>query len=422
MLYEDEDGIVYFKNDNKFFNDGSYLNIRDHLKSKVWEIDSVTNLPRIKQEFINNNTVTAYEVMPVDVYYEVDRVTNTVINTHVINSLDKLQKVSDAIANGGLFVRALDLPRNLRSKRVFIDTNLGRVGLYHLNSFKELAEISKQLNDLSEIRITDTMSDEEIAIATENNDRYNSLLAAKKEKQSYIENVLLKGLAARNLNVLVNELPFAEPISDFEYVVYDDERITTNNYSNAFGIKDMNHSEIQQKGAKYFRDKLSSSKFADCTAVDYDYLLYSSDGRPTAVVLTDEFDGKELCEQVSPIVDDDGYRIDANNNKLYQWPSNSKLYRYKYGNIYLEVVVTDQVGLNELADSGNFVFYRSYDTIQKKNLYNINLQEAEVNEIFDRVAQKQYEAWLRSNDGIVARIPSQSLSFAMSMKTVGYLP
>jgi hypothetical protein len=41
---------------------------------------------------------------------------------------------------------------------------------------------------------------------------------------------------------------------------------------------------------------------------------------------------------------------------------------------------------------------------------------------FKRLAKKQYESWVKSNDAIMARIPSQSLSFAMAIRTVGYLP
>lgn len=42
----------------------------------------------------------------------------------------------------------------------------------------------------------------------------------------------------------------------FEYVIKEEERLTTNNYRNAFGIDGMNVSEILQKKETYFKEKL----------------------------------------------------------------------------------------------------------------------------------------------------------------------
>src|SRR5699024_7091806 len=51
---------------------------------------------------------------------------------------------------------------------------------------------------------------------------------------------------------------------------------------------------------------------------------------------------------------------------------------------------------------------------------NLNLDN--VDRIFDRVARKQYDSWLKSNDAVMSRIPAQALAFAMVIKTAGYLP
>ena len=42
--------------------------------------------------------------------------------------------------------------------------------------------------------------------------------------------------------------------------------------------------------------------------------------------------------------------------------------------------------------------------------------------IFSRIAQKQYDSWVKTNKSIISRIPAQSQSFAMVVDTVGYLP
>jgi hypothetical protein len=70
-------------------------------------------------------------------------------------------------------------------------------------------------------------------------------------------------------------------------------------------------------------------------------------------------------------------------------------------------------------DTGNFIFYKG-NPINGKNLYDLN--SSNIDDIFMRIARKQYKSWLKSNESIIARIPSQSLTFAMSIKTVGYLP
>jgi hypothetical protein len=80
--------------------------------------------------------ITGSEIMPEDVLYRVDpdtdEVTIEVVNYHSntsyfidpegkskIEGFSKMMKISEEIDDGIIYVRAIDLPQNLRSKRVF---------------------------------------------------------------------------------------------------------------------------------------------------------------------------------------------------------------------------------------------------------------------------------------------------------------
>ena len=93
-----------------------FLNVKDYLRSLVWEDESKSS---IREDYIEAQKVSPYEVMPVDVYYLVNPVTRSG-QPIVIDTWDKLNAVRDNILKGFTYVRALDLPRNLRSKQAFI--------------------------------------------------------------------------------------------------------------------------------------------------------------------------------------------------------------------------------------------------------------------------------------------------------------
>ena len=148
--------------------------------------------------------------------------------------------------------------------------------------------------------------------------------------------------------------------------------------------------------------------------------MYSANGKPTAIITNPELIDTSKYKPSIPTVDEDVYRLDADGNKLYIWPDNDKLYKYNYGNIVIEMIYTDNNGLDKLLDDGPFVFYRSNNILRKPNLYNLN--SANIDTVLDRVARKQYLSWQKSNEAVMSRIPAQSLSFAMVINTVGYLP
>lgn len=404
MLYEDDDNTKYLFNDLKYNDDGSTINAVEYLHNKVWGVDS-NGIEFIKPEYVQTHLISPYEVMPVDVYYRIDPIIN-IPSVVVIDTWDKLNNTTNEILSGITYIKAIDLPRNLRSKRAFIDINGNRVGLYHFKTLQEIANIGDALSG-------DLVYQGELW-------NKQKLIDKKSELQSYWEDVVLKGIFDKNIDVIISELPENVNIgdnqnADISYIVFNEERATTNNYSNKFGIRNMNFSEIQQRKEAYFREKLIN-KFTD-VGVNYDYLLYSSDGSQT-LVYTDKnnLDLKNYIKS-SPILDEDSYRVDNHNNQMYKWPDDGELFIYKYGNKSIEVIVTKDLSF---IDSGNFSLYRSKHNIDRKGLYNIDIDDNNI--LFDALAKVQYESWKKTNTAVMARIPSQSLAFAMNIDTVAYLP
>lgn len=425
MIYEDEEGNTYMANDKKYLPDGETISIGQYLSNLVWVEDGVMD-----QAYYEANVIDAYEVMPTDVYYHyIPNIDPTIRGTWeaiTIEGWNQLNAVRDDILNGGIYVKAIDRPRNLRSKQVYIDIttsngNSRRIGMYHFATMQKISNLGIALDGK-------TLTKEQKDI----------ILKEKKELQHYFENIVLPAIAENNINVLqeelVNILDYSIPESpelliSFEYVVREEERLTTNNYSRVFGIKNMNFSEISQKKEMYFYEHLKK-RYSELDVKDLDLtkastILFSSDGTPTIITDIETIKNSQYYVEAYPIIDEDGYRVDNHGEQMYKWPENVRLYKYKFGSLEVEAIVLPELtnGVNplleEILDTGNFIFYKG-NPINGKNLYDLN--SSNIDDIFMRIARKQYKSWLKSNESIIARIPSQSLTFAMSIKTVGYLP
>ena len=441
MIYEDEvpNGELYgttYLADDKHYNleTGETESVGDYLHNKVWAkgYEGVMN-----EEYWVNKGVSAYEVMPTDVYWENvgEDDAHPQWQPRKIETYDDIINVSQAIINHTgekpKFVRAIDLPRNLRSKHVFVDVTLDnsdtqRIGLYHLNSYKQLAKLGRWLgnNDSTKIYETDNVKW-----------TYEQVLEEKKNLQRFIEDKLLPAIANKNIKNLQDELPgtITNQIVDFKYICKDEERLTTNNYTNVFGGSKMNFAEISQKKADNFYDKLVE-RFSDISmndqVFDYDVVFYNMKGQPTRILLDTDPNNPlqfDLTYELSyPVVDEDGWRLNEDGEKIYKWPENARLYLHKNGTVSSEVVVIKDANvLTSFVENNSFIFYRTKPNLNIKinwmDLYRLNDSD-DMRETFMRIAQKQYESWVKSNDAIMARIPSQSLSFAMPIRTVGYLP
>lgn len=402
MIYEDDDGTKFTSGDFKYFVDHEEP-VTSYLHNKVW------NGEEIRPEYIDTHKVNPYEVMPQDVYY---RISSDGYDVVVVNSWDALNNVREDILAGDIYVKAIDLPRNLRSKRVYIDAiqedgTTTRIGLYHTKTLQEIAYYGNLIDAGENIEINGVVRDVEY------------LKKEKERLQDRLNNIILPALKNGDINVISEEVPFIENIVGFDYVAFNSERATTNNYSNKFGIPNMNFSEIMQKKENYFREKLVDrfNHLFDGEDLQYDYLLYQATGNPV-IVYTKEDSRLNKFIPSNPIVDDEGYKVDANGRKQYKWPNNAKLYSYIIGNKSIDVIVVDNI--EDLVSDESFILYRSKYKIRNKSIYDLNSDNLE--DLINIIANEQYESWVKSNTAVMARIPSQSLSFAMNIDTVAYLP
>ena len=93
----------------------------------------------------------------------------------------------------------------------------------------------------------------------------------KKQLQQYVEQVLLPAIHAvingrgtiEQQELIASEIPINIPIdfSSVKYITKNSERLTTNNYSNVFGIQNMNVSEITQRGVELLIIYSKNSQF-----------------------------------------------------------------------------------------------------------------------------------------------------------------
>lgn len=417
-MYDSDSSDVHFVNDFKYMPDGTKIPMMQYLEGIVWENGKFST---IRESFKVTHTVSPYNINPGDIYYEIDPMTNTVVRNIVIDSWNKMDEIKQGITNRNVsYVKAIDLPRNLRAKRAWIQVGDTKVSIYHFKTMQQIASTGIMIEYVMD-------SKNGIKGEFEFDGRIytlDSLRKYKSELQKRFNEIILKAIFDKDLSIVKTELPETlQYIEDFEYKISNDEIVTTNNYTNAFGIKNMSYSEIRQRGPAYFKEKLID-KYQEIS-IPSDFVMYDSNGKPTGIIINPETINPTLLNQITPVVDpDEGCRIDNHGNLLYTWPENAKLYQYKYGDkgINVEVMVTDQVGLETILKDEPFVFYRGAVNIinAPKSLQNLNNQD--VDKLFNARAVAQYESWKRSNEAFGTRIPAQALAFGMVLNTVGYLP
>jgi hypothetical protein len=242
--------------------------------------------------------------------------------------------------NGAIYVRALDRPRNLRSKQVYLDVitqsdEVKRIGMYHLNIMQNIASLgnvigSKKINTQEELNVIKNILNNLYISLNENyklgttlsKEDLESILTGKQKLQKKFEDEILPAIADGNLSVVESEIfdIVGEPIKSFKYTFKEEERLTTNNYSSALGIKNMNFAEASQRKEDYFYEKLVE-KFArpKNDLIPYDYLVYTNKGIPTGIIT----DGTKIANSAffiesMPVVNEDGYRIDKHGKAMYK--------------------------------------------------------------------------------------------------------
>lgn len=406
---------------------------------------------------LSKAVVNPYEMMPQDTYYRIDInafnrgiVSSRDIQVVVMDTWSNLMAARDEYENGNnnyIYIKAYDLPRNLRPKHAFLelekDGKTTKIGLFHLKTIQEISHYGQMCEDPN------------LASKKQEN------LTIKKQKQKYLDSVVLPLIAKLNngeklsndewaainielpnkiQNELLNDIDQGDGIFHYDkytwrYSQLDSESLTTNNYSKVFGIKDMNISEISQRGADYFKEKLQNRFMNDVAAIDSNgYMLFTTDGEQTNVMSKAEFeaagDTRDYIE-VDPDIDEEGYRLSEDGNKMYKLPDGAKIYRSNISGFDVETIVLNNfvsdlerpkdMKMNPkiyLLDTNYWTFYKNGN----ENLQPINSLVEMNNDVISTIAQEQYNSFMKAKLDVVARIPSQSMAFAMVMENIGYLP
>lgn len=484
-------GINYLMNDYVYEIDPDNpaiqikIPVKQFLHNVVWNSNGTFN-----QEFVEEYRITSgSEIMPEDVLYRVDPETGS-ITAEVVNykskgsffvkengfeedveGFDKMMLISSEIDSGVLYFRAIDLPQNLRSKRVFAniswnsirefeDVDTGelktvsiehsrKIGVYHFQTYKMLQLLGKLLDGK-------TLSDEmmlrlRLYIQNHSSDIIRNKLSAlnsldikkiyelKKAIQYYFSRDLLPELNSSVVSErLLGELNASITIRENDTLIparaalsvemSDDEKFTTNNYSHIFG-DGMNLSEILQKGEKWFRKSLDK-KFLKTNIGDTEVTLYSYGSTPINVSSDKSLIEKYKLHQVDPEIDDEGYILNAG-KRTFKLPKDAKLYSDSEGVTNMLLIDPEQLPtvVSKLVKQKHFFAYRKGQTnseidsiLAESNIYEIFENDEDNNVLFDSLAKRQFDSFKETLRSLQARIPSQSLSFAMAMRTVGFLP
>jgi hypothetical protein len=260
----------------------------------------------------------------------------------------------------------------------------------------------------------------------------------KKAVQYYFSRTLLPELNKSVVSeILANELNNSIPKdvviptrAGLSVEMYDDEKFTTNNYSHIYG-KEMNLCEVLQQGPKWFKDKLYK-KFAKTFISDAEFTLYSYGSTPVNVTTDPSIIKNNKLHEIEVETDEDGYVIN-NGKRTFKLPKNAKLFSSSDRSDL--VILTDPENLESvtkyLMSQKHFFAFRQQEgfdfdfineLVENRKIYRL-FEDESMNEIlFDNLASRQFSNFKETLRSLQARIPSQSMSFAMAMKTVGFLP
>lgn len=444
MVYEDVDGTVYLPGDNhvEIDDNGEILNqtnIRNYLNELMF-VDEEGLI--INTEFAYRYRTTKHAIQPDQIYYMVNEDGSYAL--YKTDTYDKMMNLAKMMENNEnlILIKAYNLPRNLNAKSVGVVVNGEYHDIYFFKTHREIMRCGKLISQISELKLNKPEDKNKfIAILSENSDLFGednikkiktttdaiNKLTELKQQYSDTFQTILGEISSGNFGSCEKELnlPFIDGEYTFEVSIKHDERITSNNYSHVWGHAA--HSEIAQLKNKYFEKRLNtllsgSSEWSAIFKESFNVLSLYSLSSKMSFCTWDINSLKEGYVEHSVILDEDGYRLNPAGKRMYKWPQGARLFS-KGG--YEIILVKDPSQISTLTDSSYYIGYRANNKIKGLDLeyFGTNSKDTEFyKEFISGHAIKQYNSWLKTNHGAEARIPSQSLSFAMHLKTVGYCP
>jgi hypothetical protein len=172
------------------------------------------------------------------------------------------------------------------------------------------------------------------------------------------------------------------------------------------------------------------NKFKKALAADAEFTLYSYGHTPIGVTSNKELIKKYKLVEINVKTDEDGYVIDGE-NRTFKLPTFAKLYSSKDRSINM-IVVDEEMFYNAmealLPQKHFFAFRRNIELeelteiINSTTIHELYEDDSKNEYLFDSLAKRQFDSFKETLRSLQARIPSQSMSFAMAMRTVGFLP
>lgn len=250
------------------------------------------------------------------------------------------------------------------------------------------------------------------------------------------------------------------PISNIKQT--EAEAILPKVHSTIFGLGNDTISKIKEQGFEYFKNKLATDYYAPVNGLD---LLYrTSDGN--IGVRVGEFEnydikgisGKKVIVKTTT-EGNDTYRIDDSGKKMYLLPNDAEVYKYIIDGVAIEVVYikdtkqltsfsnslkkkTSSIGIlannietpeqmTDILNIGKFFnSTREYKSLYKnlsvdvsnvsKTKNDLVAEFGKIDKYLDSISKGIYSSWLKSQEVLSARIPSQAFQSFMGMENVAY--
>jgi hypothetical protein len=227
-----------------------------------------------------------------------------------------------------------------------------------------------------------------------------------------------------------------EPITD--YVHKPAEIIMPKVYRSEFDIGTDSFSKINSQKEQYFVSKLAS--ITEPVVRDVDLFVSSNKGDHSYIsILNDEeIEAKGLTRKhiITKSIEGNTWRVDMKGTKIYKLKGISIYEKDGVEHIVVRKNGKEARNISNLLkqldtyfvyafaanDPENLVEYQNIANRKNPNI--ISQLEGSFDdikgEVVNQLAISMYTSWKKSNDVLVARIPSQAMQSFMSMKTIGY--
>ena len=243
-----------------------------------------------------------------------------------------------------IFVKALNIPRDLKTKNIIVSDGTNKVNIWHFKT--HMSMITASING-------DKKLYEELQV------RFNKIL----ESLSRLKD---KNATEEDLDLLEEETGIIlSNLIDDNFIINHDEKLSTNPYGDLYGDNEMIMSEIHQKKSDWFLENLKLR----CPQINETRpVFYSNNGSSMVLVDKNEKFNRELYTKVVPTLDDDGYLIDKTKGFRFKLPQNAEVYSGTVDGVKVTYIVADKKDIDVIANSKSFVYYRYSKDLGIKNI------------------------------------------------------